>query len=199
MKKPLLALISLGLLGLVCGILSAGWHTAFLPVCGEECNAARWGAAMAVALVEAAWFVLAGCLLKSWKSCRLFVASLVLLPLTALLLSHGWYRHQAASQAVSSDGLVVDQDYSHVVVATESVPQLGITRDDRCSLGTAHCDDTPRFIEAHCKGVVVNITENYWRFFQRLPEEDFAGMPSKDYQDFPNRVCATSMQGTSDD
>jgi hypothetical protein len=196
MMKPWVVLILLSLLGFACGLSTMHWNSAFMSTCGggEDCTQKNLGVLLEIALGEAVLFSIAGCLFKVWRSRWRFFIGVISFTLITVLSSYGVYEYKLSKYGISSNSFLVDQDYSHVVVAMKSIPGLNITEGDRCSLGTAFCDELPKFIEAHCKGKALKITENDWPSFKRLPEEDFLGIPPDLalYRDFPDKVCATS-------
>jgi hypothetical protein len=195
--KPRTALMLTGLAGFACGLGTGEWNTAFMPSCGEDCGSQKMGVILLVSCIVSLVFIIAGAISKSWRTYTLLLMSIIVLSLVAVLASYGLYEYRSLRHLSMAETaqLLVDQDYSNVATATQSVPELGLSQGDLCSLGTSYCNENPRYIEAHCAGGVVKITENAWSLFTRLPERDYPGIEPEQYKDFPKKVCSTANEG----
>lgn len=177
------------ILGAVVGVLSAMLLTAFIPACGEDCSSE--GLAILMYCLAGGMVLFAGAAgfaarhtipsVKQSAAGGLALAGLCLLP------AAGYYVLKLKSEHEAVRPLAVvrpDGDFPHMAVTTRPVqsesdarrgpvkPRLTISQGEKCLIGVARCDTSPRQVEIRCKTGIVYVAERDWSAFSLVPSEN---------------------------
>lgn len=179
------ALSLLGVLGLICGGIVGVLADALTINCGEDCpdSPLLWGLGCLVAFPAIGYAIRrkTGGSARSTVCIAIALASISMLP--AIML-YGYSVHYGGMRA--GKPLHTDIEYSRMVISEKSMPVLGIADAERCAISHyARCDE--QSIPARCESGFVQLPQQYWPLFKRLPAEDFGGF-AQDADDKPFSV-----------
>jgi hypothetical protein len=199
MKRAVL-LCAAAVIGLAVGLGAARLLSAFFPVCGEDCSNRTLTTFSWVMGGAALSFVLASVLLsrRTWPTPAQVVRVWAALGVLCLLPSGAFYVHSLHAEYRRLEALAPVQpmtDFFHMAIATRAIQgftdaqrgpltPMGTARPwERCLIGSAHCEVSPRQVEMFCKAGVMNVNETDWPAFALIPAENAAGVqPLKSMQ-----------------
>lgn len=192
--KRAVLLCAAAAIGLAVGLGTALLLSAFFPVCGEDCSnrtLTTFSWAMGGAALS---FVLPSVLLsrRTWPTPAQVVRAWAALGVLFLLPSGAYYVHGLHAEYRRLEALVPVRpmtDFFHMAIATRAVQgftdaqqgaltPMGTAHPwERCLIGSARCEASPRQVEMFCKAGVMNVNETDWPAFTLIPEENASGVP----------------------
>lgn len=181
------------ILGAIVGLLSAMLLTAFIPACGEDCVSQALATLMYCVAGGMALFVgtAAVSARRAIPPARQGVIGGLVLAVLCLLPSLGYYVLTLQSEcrtAKAAAPVAPDADFPHMAIATRPVqswsdarrgpvrPGEMIGQWEKCLIGTARCDASPRQAEMRCHAGIVYVDESNWPAFSLIPKEDAPGI-----------------------
>jgi hypothetical protein len=190
MKKNAVAAASVLLTSLVCAL--AGGYLILLAFkegdCDGGCNSGEllWSVPGIFAVSLALGWVLWRNSQRTWRSVVCIVAILAAGTILPTVAVYAYQLQQKNSLLEQQAELRANQDYSHMLLAMQDIPAVGVYAGERCIFSAVDCEQQPRQIEAICKRQgLVNIAQRDWGGFVRLPKEDFVSPAPAEIQRFP--------------
>jgi hypothetical protein len=185
------ALPLFGILGIICGGIVGKLNTAFIINCGENCSddPLIWALGCLIA------FPVIGQLIRRKTKNTPINTALIAIIFSAVtvfptITLYGYNLHKKYWKLYSKQANT-NTEYSQMVISETAIPSLGIAEAERCAISVnAICKENEKLLPALCQSGFVQIPQQHWMAFKRLPKEDLYGLaPDKEYKSFPKHVC----------